>query len=155
MLLGQCDPPLVDQPVPAVNFEPQAIYTSTLKRAKQSGQLLFQNFLEMRALPELNEISYGDWDGLTWDAIAAADPEMAQRKLEDWTAVTPPGGESWGNFTARVGSAFELIRRGPFPVAIVAHEGVNAVLANLLEGGSILAFRQEYWQVNRYECAPL
>ena len=58
-------------------------------------------------------------------------PELATRKLGDWTAITPPNGEPWASFEARVHRAFARIQDGPRPAAIVAHAAVNRVLGKI------------------------
>jgi broad specificity phosphatase PhoE len=82
-------------------------------------------------MDDLREITYGAWDGWTWAEIEAADPELAARKLRDWRGITPLGGESWLDFAARVTRAFERIKTGPRPAAIVAHAAVNQVLTGI------------------------
>ncbi len=87
---------------------------------------------EVTVLDELAEISLGAWDGKCWEEVQRADPGLANRKSEDWFGVTPPGGESWSAFSARVLKALDQVRRGPLPAAIVAHSAVNSVIAATL-----------------------
>ena len=106
---------------------------------------------QVQILHELAEISYGEWDGKPWSAIENLHPTLAAAKQRDWASVTPPGGEAWAAFAARVEGAWELIRRGPFPAAIVAHAAVNAELARLIAGGDPFQFEQPYCGVLEYE----
>ena len=152
VLLGQFDAPLAQQDIPQIRIDVACVYTSELRRAKESAAALFTPTIPRVALAELNEISYGDWDGKTWSEIEAKYPESARAKLANWTRVTPPLGEPWDQFVHRTTHALSIIRRGSFPAAVVAHEAVNAVLANLLTGEETFQFRQAYWQVNEYEC---
>ena len=124
------------------------VYSSPLRRARESAELISPSLV---VLPELAEISMGEWEGLTWEQVEAADPETAQRKADDWTAVTPPGGESWTEFMDRVDSGLDKILRGPFPAAIMAHLGVNAWIIHRITGRSPLAFQQMYGQVDQHE----
>jgi probable phosphoglycerate mutase len=98
-------------------------------------------------LPELAEISLGNWDGLSWAEIEHRYPDQAAAKLRDWLGVTPPGGEPWSGFTARVDSALASIRAQTEPAAIVAHLTVNAWIAHTVAGADPTAFLQDYAQV--------
>jgi broad specificity phosphatase PhoE len=151
VLLGQTDPPLSPrgrEQMAAVRIDAAVVYASPLRRARESAELLGQAVV---ILPELAEIGLGEWDGLSWSEIETRDPELASRKLADWTGVTPPGGETWSDFTRRVDSALEVVRRGLFPAAVVAHVAVNAWIAHRVGRAATLAFQQEYAQVDRYE----
>ena len=112
--LGSSDPPLA----PAgrrqseslakslVDAEIEAIVSSQLQRAAETARILGRRLgIEPETDPRLNEICYGDWDGLTWARIESRDPAAAQAKLDDWQAVTPPNGEPFENFRQRVEAA--------------------------------------------------
>jgi broad specificity phosphatase PhoE len=135
VLLGSLDPALSDagRAQAATLLKDVAltmVYSSPLRRALETAQLLARG-KPIEIVEELREISHGDWDGLTWSAIEARDPELASRKLADWRGVTAPRGEPWEHFAERVGQAFERIRRGPRPAAIVAHAAVNQLIGNV------------------------
>jgi broad specificity phosphatase PhoE len=135
VLLGSLDPPLSDAGrkqaitlLTGVNLA--MVYSSPLRRALETAQLMARG-APVETLDDLREISHGDWDGLTWGEIEARDSELADRKLTDWRAVTAPRGEPWKEFTIRVTRAFDHIRQGPRPAAIVAHAAVNQLLGNV------------------------
>ena len=67
--------------------------------------------------------------------------------MADWLSITPPGGEAWKDFTDRVRSAWRRIQSGPSPAAVIAHVGVNAVLASIVDGRSPLDFSQAYTEI--------
>ena len=82
------------------------IVSSRLQRAAETARILGLGLgIEPATDPRLNEISYGDWDGLTWAEIERRDPAAAQAKLDDWQGVTPPGGEPFEEFRNRVEAA--------------------------------------------------
>jgi alpha-ribazole phosphatase len=135
VLLGQCDPPLSEAGrMRAVELLKETrlavVYSSPLRRARETAELLARG-AAIEIVDDLREITYGDWDGRTWAEIEARDPEMARRKMEDWRGVTPAGGEPWSEFVARVTFAFERIKVGPRPAAVVAHAAVNLVIAGV------------------------
>jgi alpha-ribazole phosphatase len=135
VMLGQCDPPLSErgrEQAAALlqNVTLAIVYTSPLKRAVETAKLLARG-APIEIIDDLKELSHGEWDGRTWEEIEKLYPEIAPQKLRDWKATTPPGGESWADFEARVHRAFEQIRGGPRPAAIVAHAAVNHVIGGV------------------------
>lgn len=143
VLLGQCDPPLSERPCISVP-EVSAIYCSPLRRARETAAALD---VEYHVLDDLREITYGPWDGQTWEQIEEKWPELAQRKLADWFGVTPPGGESWTNFQHRILCALNAILQGPLPALIISHEAVHSVMAARLSGIDPHRFKQAYGEL--------
>jgi probable phosphoglycerate mutase len=121
------------------------IYTSELRRARETAFAIATVPLIVDA--DLNEITYGTWDGLSWADIVQRFPDEAEAKLVDWRAVTPPGGEEWVRFEQRVARAVERIRAGAFPAAVVAHVTVNFVISNIFSGTELSLFKQKYGEV--------
>jgi len=151
VLLGQSDPPLSNAgraQMSAIRLPAVVVWTSPLRRARDSAELLGAPVV---VLPDLAEIGMGEWDGRSWAEIEASFPVLAKRKAADWTAVTPPGGEDWQQFTQRVDRAFERIRQGPFPAAVVGHVAVNAWIVHRVSAAAPMSFHQEYGQVDAYE----
>ena len=70
--------------------------------------------------------------------------------MDNWLGVTPPGGESWDDFSSRVLNAFKEIESADASIAILAHAGVNSVINHYLTGEDPLAFTQEYGEVIEY-----
>ncbi len=135
VLLGALDPPLSEagrkQAASLLSgVAPAVVYSSPLRRALETAQLIARG-APIEILDDLREISHGEWDGLTWSEIETRDPALAARKLADWRGVTAPQGEPWNEFADRVTRAFELIRKGPRPAAIVAHAAVNQLLGSV------------------------
>lgn len=153
VLLGRSNPPLSPrgrEQARQLTLDVRRIWVSSLTRARETASLL-RSDAEIVPVPELDEISYGDWDGKRWDEIGQFDPELARCKLEDWTGVAPPGGESWRDFTARIEVAWARIKDGPYPAAVIAHEGVNAVLASLIDAVDPLTYLQGYLEIHEFE----
>ena len=138
VLLGQCDPALSEpggrQAAEILKeIRLAVVYSSPLRRARETAEALARG-ARIEIVEDLREITYGDWDGRTWAEIEARDPVMARRKMAHWRGVTPAGGESWDEFSSRVMRAFEQIKLGPRPAAVVAHAAVNQVIAGLEMG---------------------
>jgi broad specificity phosphatase PhoE len=154
VFLGRLDPGLSEHGERTAREElagisVQATYSSPLRRALETAQFIEGGALQV--LEGLTEIGFGAWEGMSWEDVGQRDPELARRKMENWFSVVPPAGEPWDKFEQRVARALETIRLGPAPAAVVAHIGVNAVIANLLAGESPLEFRQEYCEVKVYD----
>lgn len=80
--------------------------------------------------PALKEISYGVYEGMTHEEIAAAAPADYRRLIEDKWGFKPPSGESYYDLKARVGAVLAGLDGD---VVIVSHGGVLRVLRAILE----------------------
>ncbi len=150
VLLGQLDSPLSEtgkrqSETFLSNIQVRITYASPLRRARETAQYLqSEQWIE---LAELRELDQGQWTGKTWQEIESGWPELAQQKTADWLGVPAPGGESWSVFQQRIRLAWNRICEGPSPAAVVAHLGVNAALANLVDGRDPVSFTQNYGEV--------
>ncbi|MDD3029326.1 MAG: histidine phosphatase family protein [Alphaproteobacteria bacterium] len=101
---------------------PKLIVHSPLSRARDTARILDAELgLPLREDRLFSEQSFGDWAGKPWKNI--------REKINK--GLTPPHGESWENFTARVRQGFDQLDMLPSsPVLIVTHGGVfHAVLS--------------------------
>lgn len=147
LFLGKADPPLSaagreEAGRLAARLLPlgiERIVASGLRRAVETAAILGAACgVEAESDERLNEIGYGAWDGLDWAEIERRWPREAATKLEDWWAVAPPGGETTPRFVQRVESAWADLAGDPRrPTAVVAHLGVNALLAELARCGAV------------------
>jgi alpha-ribazole phosphatase len=155
VMLGRSDPGLSrkgERDAARIALPPVAvIYTSELRRAKETCIAIARENVPLIIDAGLNEISYGEWDGRAWSGIERDYPDQAAAKLDNWTAVTPPGGEDWRDFAVRVKRALARVASGPLPAAIVGHLTVNAQIAHLLTGSDPTGFTQQYGEVLLYE----
>ncbi len=148
--LGQADPPLAKGALESVaaplsTLPVKVAYVSPLRRARETAVCL--RCSNVIVVPELRELAFGQWTGKTWSEIEAQWPDLANEKLKDWQGVAAPGGENWTDFTGRVRRAWDRIREGPSPAAVIAHHAVNSVLANLAGSVSFSQFTQSYGQI--------
>ena len=154
VFLGRMDPPLSESGYRAVSaslahLRVQVTYTSPLRRARQTADCIPSP--ELVELPALQEIDFGVWTGKSWLEIETHWTELARKKSEDWLGIDPPEAESWSSLVARLKPVYARISSGKFPAAIVAHQGVNAALTNLIDGRNPLTFTQRYGEVIRIE----
>lgn len=70
----------------------------------------------------LVELTFGDWEGMTWKEVRKKEPQLAAlRERDKWNYAPPGGGESYAMLTARVRPILDDLTRD---TVIVAHGGV-------------------------------
>ncbi len=112
------------------------VVSSDLRRAQQTAACIAEHHgAEMRTRPGLREIFFGDWEGLTWAQIEARDSAFAQRWIEQFPQLTPPGGEPVRDFESRVRAEWSYLSAlaASCSLAAVTHAGV---MRTLLTAGS-------------------
>ncbi|GGE33841.1 histidine phosphatase family protein [Streptococcus himalayensis] len=106
------------------NYPVSHIYTSSLKRTKETARVIFDSGLT--SILDLDEKGFGKWEGLTADEIEARYPKEWQAWLEAPFEVTPPDAEEFAHFQQRVWQVIDdlAVRHSKDSIAIVAHLGV-------------------------------
>lgn len=116
------------------------LYTSPLSRAVESAEILAEelqsSYVELKGLEELD---FGDWEGLTYEEI----DKNNHRELQQWIShpieKSPPKGESLKELQFRVLQALSPLMEKiddekTWSFALVSHRGPLAVLiAHLLK----------------------
>lgn len=129
--------------------EIHAAYCSDLWRARQTAKIIlckdavidgdvaaWDSPVPCTADARLRELSFGRWEGLTYDEIGQSYP----RELAIWRAdpmtVAPPDGERAADLVARVGAALRTMvgAHGSQTVLVVAHGGSLQALVALALG---------------------
>ncbi|MHB1132726.1 MAG: histidine phosphatase family protein [Chloroflexota bacterium] len=123
-----------------------ALYSSTRSRALRTAAPLGVALnLEVRPLAGLADLSFGEWEGLTPDEVAARWPELYQRWLLAPQTVRFPGGESLGVLRARAYAALEEV--------VAAHAGravvlvTHKVVCKVLLCAALGLDDAHYWQI--------
>ena len=139
---GQSDPPLNaagHAQLPALldrlaDSPLAAIYTSHLRRARETGDALAApRGLTCLPAPGLAEIDFGTWEALTWEEIEQRDPAYSTRWVTEFPALPTPGGEPIGTFKTRVlNSLAEVLAASSGDLAIVTHAGCLRVVLESL-----------------------
>ena len=112
-----------------------AFWASPLARTRQTMELARAAMglppQPYRLDARLKELTFGDWEGLNWEEIAARDrQEVEAREADKWN-FAPPGGESYADLAARVAPWLDE-RDGD--TLVVAHGGVARVLMTIVAG---------------------
>ena len=148
-MLGQVDSPLAPQSIEPSGLDVRAVFTSPLQRASQTAAMLFPD-RQAIVIPQLAEITLGEWDGLSWNEIETRWPALAMAKLADWYGIRAPEGEAWCEFEERVRIAWSIVVSSESPCAVVAHAAVNHLLYRFATGAEPLK-QQEYCEVTSVE----
>ncbi|MGC8825851.1 MAG: histidine phosphatase family protein [Anaerolineae bacterium] len=128
-----------------------AVFASPLKRAFNTAELIAQAAgLVARPLPDLMDIDFGEWQGMSPAEVEKAYPELYRRYLEAPHLVHFPGGESLEGARARfVQGVLKVAEMFPEQkVCLVAHQAVNRVLLTAVLGLGTDA----YWRINQDTC---
>jgi broad specificity phosphatase PhoE len=113
-------------------------WASPLGRARQTMEIA-RVAMGLAAQPyhldgRLLELSFGDWEGMTWDQIESAYPGALKTRDADKWNYTPPGGESYAALAERV-RAWLSERDGE--LFVVSHGGVARALMALIAGAEL------------------
>jgi broad specificity phosphatase PhoE len=77
----------------------------------------------------LAEISFGEWEGLTYEEVLARDQDVVARRESDKWGFLPPGGESYAQLTLRLRAWHETVAAD---TVVAAHGGTaRALIAHL------------------------
>lgn len=97
-----------------------------------------------RVDPRFLELTFGEWEGLTWREVRGRSAALAAERERDKWSFVPPGGESYAMLLDRLRSAVVEIER---PTVLVSHGGVARALLALVAGVPLHeAPRLDIWQ---------
>ncbi len=133
-LAGQADVPLsdrgrrqVERLAPLVeSYKPDRVLSSDLARARQTAASL--GYPEATLSAEWREMDLGAW---TSERVAT----LPADQYAAWRAgtLTPPGGEMWADFCARISTSLDRVMgEGGDTVLISTHGGVVRAVCSLL-----------------------
>ncbi|MCJ7655072.1 MAG: histidine phosphatase family protein [Dehalococcoidia bacterium] len=134
------------------DWQVSAVYSSPLRRALATAEILVRPFgLEVKLLPGIIDIDYGEWQGLSPEEVAAKDGGLYSKWLESPHEVKFTGGESLTAVRERAASAVDgLIAQHPKEtVVLVSHKVVCQILILSLLGLD----NSHFWQIAQDVCA--
>lgn len=103
------------------------VFTSAKRRTIETASFFD---CERVVLPELNEISSGLCDGLSYAEITSMHPEVSEARSDDKFNFRYPGGESYRDLIQRVKKAVIRIEAEKRDVLVIAHRAVNRCLVS-------------------------
>jgi broad specificity phosphatase PhoE len=99
---------------------------------------------DYRLDPRLVELTFGEWEGMTWKEVRKAAPQLAAARERDKWGYVPPGGESYAMLAERVRPVLADLSRD---TVVVAHGGVARALLSAACGvSSRHAASLDIWQ---------
>ena len=101
------------------------VYTSKLKRTKETASFITSNPIE---LSDLNEIHSGDFEGLLLDDIITNFPDLYEIRNKDKLNNRYPNGENYNDLYNRVIVALDTISKNNTKILIIAHQAVCRVI---------------------------
>ncbi|WP_299520714.1 histidine phosphatase family protein [uncultured Serinicoccus sp.] len=112
---------------------PVRVVSSSLARARETGQLLAQRLgVEREEDRDWDEQGFGDWDGRAMPELAAREPRELVRLRTDLDYARP-GGESRRDLDARVGAALGRAVAAGGTVVVATHRvAIMSVLCRVL-----------------------
>jgi alpha-ribazole phosphatase len=136
------------------DFPIEKVFTSTLSRSIESGRIIaLSRGLQVEIESAFDEVSFGLWEGLSFEEIRQQYPEDQARWIEDPGAYPPPDGESFESAQRRSMDGLTRVVKESRDqtVAVVAHAGILRIMIfSLLEMKLSRLFRigQEYGAIN-------
>jgi broad specificity phosphatase PhoE len=115
--------------------EAQAFFASPLKRARETMDIA-RDAMGLKPGryhldPLLKELSFGVWEGLTWQEIELKDAQGSRARRKDRWAFVPEGGESYAMLADRLRPWLDGLSEHAF---VISHGGVARVLMALIAG---------------------
>ena len=136
-----------------------AVFSSPLTRAKETAEIALavaqHHHLPIQEIPELKEIHFGVLSGFTYEQALERHADWYSQWLNNPFATTPPGGESFTDFSTRVLRSWEqILTSGADSVAVFSHGGAIRILMAHHQGiplNQSRDIRQDPGQVNIIE----
>jgi alpha-ribazole phosphatase/probable phosphoglycerate mutase len=133
----------------------KAIYASDLKRSVKGAQIIARHHnVPIVSLPELREMYFGAWEGLSMSEIQERYPGELERRKDDLSNYRTPGnGESVKALSERIIPCLQGILddlKGS-DILLVGHGGVNRVIlchALGLDLANMISLQQDYGCLN-------
>ena len=136
------------------------IYSSDLQRSSLGARIIARDHdAEVFQLPELRELNFGTWEGLSLTELTEQFPEEAAKRKVDILNYQIPEGETILGFSKRINVCLNSILAGNHDkdILIVAHKGVNRVILCHLLGldlSNVFLFEQGYGCLNVIDFFP-
>ncbi len=129
-----------------------AIYASDLCRAMVTAETIAERFgLEVQAEPAFRELSFGDWEGLTYQQIVAKWEDAMANFMQHPDILEIPGGESFPAVQQRAMARLrELITKHEGETIVVVAHG--AVLRTMLTAALHMPL-QYLWSIRQFNTA--
>ena len=129
----------------------EAVYSSPLKRAIQTAEAIARHHgLTVEIAPGLNDIDFGEWQGLSLREVRTRFNELLEMWVSDPHLVRIPSGDSLDEVRQRALALMNQVvdKHGGKEIALVSHRVVNKVLICALLGLD----NSHFWDVRLNTC---
>jgi broad specificity phosphatase PhoE len=137
----------------AARWQPVAIYSSPLRRCRQTAAEIAVacGGLSVRALDDLNDLHFGEWEWHTHEEVREQWPELFDCWLTAPQLVRFPAGESLQEVAARMADVLRFVRtaHADEAVVLVGHSAGNRAL--LLQALDLPL--PAYWRLAQDPCS--
>jgi broad specificity phosphatase PhoE len=136
----------------ADEWQPTVIYSSPLSRAVKTAEAIAKHFnLHVQTYPGLNDIDYGEWQGLTPDEVRERWPEAVDAWYYEPVSARIPGGETLASLRDRGMRAVNELaaRHEGHTIVLVGHTVINRII--LL--GVLGLGNERFWHIRQDTCA--
>jgi len=141
--------------------ELDAIYATGLTRTEKGARIIGQyHNIPVISKPEMKEIFFGDWEGMSLEEIEKACPGELDKRYADIANYRPPGnGENMIDVSKRVLACLKGIisEKTGKNILVVAHGGVNRVIvcdALRMDINNLFNIQQDYGCLNILDYSP-
>ncbi len=137
-----------------------AVFSSDLRRSAEGARIVGRHHdLPVLSLPELREMDFGAWEGLTLGEVQERFPEELEKRQKDVAEYRIPGGESLASFSRRVLTCLGklLEEREGEHVLLVVHGMVNRIVlcdALGMDLSRVFSLHQAYGCLNIIDTFP-
>lgn len=134
------------------------LISSPLQRCRLFAEHLSRETkLPLTLVPDLQELDFGDWEGLNASQVMAEDAEALAKFWRDPYAYTPPNAEPMSAFASRVFSALDQLKRdfAGQRLLVITHAGVMRLLLAAEQGlarEALLEVVVEHASLHRLNC---
>lgn len=131
-----------------------AIYASNLQRATRTAAIIAEHFgLKVHQEAVFRELSFGDWEGLTYEEIIHQWPEAMEKFFQYPDLLEIPNGETFQQVQNRAMERLDTILHdfegGDHTVVVVAH---GAILRTILAAQLNMSLRY-VWRIRQFNTA--
>lgn len=119
-----------------LGWKPEVVYTSPLDRALYTAaEIARPHNLEPVIIPELEEINFGTWEGMSIPSLKDEESEIYSKWRNDPFFNMPEGAETWEDISRRLTRAAEIMLEGNYTrIVAVSHGGVMRALYAVMLG---------------------
>jgi phosphoserine phosphatase len=135
----------------------EAVYSSPLKRAFQTARAVAKyQGIEPQANPGLNDLDFGEWEGLPLKEVAEKYKDAYQQWLSYPESVKIPGGETLAEVRARaLALVSEVVARHRGTVVLASHRVIHKIIICALLGldnSHFWNFRMDTCGITTFTC---